>query len=81
MNAWLPHIGKSNSPSFPQCGHHTQDGDHIVWHCPALQEERSRLGLATRWEGIDRPIYISSEGGQDEWDAVEEFFFMRRLLH
>ena len=84
MNAWLSRIGKAATPSCPQRGHYTQDGDHIAWKCPHHKEERSRLGTASKWEDIDRPIYLQPENeDEEEWDAVQELisYLYSFLIH
>ncbi|RPB18667.1 hypothetical protein L211DRAFT_718874 [Terfezia boudieri ATCC MYA-4762] len=69
---WLHRIGKADTSSC-QCGHHTENGFHIVFECPLYDTYRRHLGGAKDWEDIDRPIWVRVEE-EDEWDAVEAFF-------
>ncbi|KAF8437040.1 hypothetical protein BGX38DRAFT_1262316 [Terfezia claveryi] len=76
---WLHKIGKSDSSVCP-CGHQTQDGEHLIFHCPDISEQRTALGSIKDWEDLDRPIWVKEEDG-DDWDAVEAFFgFLYRQM-
>ena len=48
QKSWLHHIGKAEDPSC-SCGHPTQDGDHVVFHCPLTGPQRARL-LPPPWK-------------------------------
>ena len=80
MRKWLFHINKSDTPTCTACQHHTQDvdGEHIVFHCPALEPTRTRY-IGTRsadtWQALDRPLLIKSttEVNRQE-DGTEAFF-------
>ena len=63
QKAWLPHIGKSGDPSCP-CGHPSQDGGHLAFHCPLLREQRARLLSGERtWESLDDPPWVAEAKG------------------
>jgi len=79
QKAWLHHIGKAETPSCT-CGHQTQDGDHLVFHCPRLDTQRARLlppGIDT-WESLDDPHWVTEAGGegreQEKVEGTEAFF-------
>jgi len=58
-----------------QCGHHTQDGSHIVFHCPRfLKERRDLLVCPKTWEELDEPNWRKDEGDDSHWDTIESFF-------
>jgi len=60
--SWLHHIGKATEPGC-DCGHSSQDGDHIVFSCPRLARERKDLlGPRKTWEELDDPNWRKDEG-------------------
>ena len=72
QRAWLHTIGKADDPTCP-CGHPTQDGNHLVFHCAHLATSRRKLlppGIAS-WEGLDDPHYVT-EGGREEGRKQEK---------
>jgi len=78
LKFWLHHIGKAEDPSCG-CGHPTQDGDHIAFHCPLLGPQRARLLPEARtWEGLDDPHWVTEAGGrggeQEKFEGTEAFF-------
>lgn len=40
LGAWLKHLGKKEDGSC-SCGHHTEDGDHVTFHCPRFKRARA----------------------------------------
>jgi len=72
QKAWLYHIKKAENPSCP-CGHPLQTREHITFHCPIHQSERSRLLRGRTWVEIDQPDW-RKEGDDPSYDAVEAFF-------
>ena len=58
----------------------TQYGRHIVFHCPALTQQRNRLIGAREvddreWADLDRPILIRDTQSPNEYrDGVQDFF-------
>ena len=75
---WLHHIGKGEDPSCP-CGHPSQDGDHLVFHCPLLREQRGHLLPEEKtWESLDDPHWVTEAGGngrkQEKIEGTEAFF-------
>ena len=78
QKSWLHHIGKTTDPSCP-CGHPSQDGDHLVFHCPRLEEQRRRLLPAERtWESLDNPHWVTEarrDGREQEKTEGTETFF------
>ena len=34
---------KADGKDCPQCGYHTQDGEHLTFHCPAHNTARNNL--------------------------------------
>jgi len=42
---------------------HTEDGEHIVFHCLAHARARAHLNTPTRWEGLDRQIWVQGIEG------------------
>jgi len=72
QRAWLHHIRKIDDPACP-CGHPKQTGEHIVFHCPNHDPNRSHLlrGKKT-WEDLDKPDWRKE--GDDSYDAIETFF-------
>ena len=74
----LHKVKKAENTCYP-CGARVQSGDHIVWECNLHLSERRRnriVGL-TRWEDIDRPIWVVDEEAEDpngRVDGVERFF-------
>ena len=79
QKAWLHHIGKAGNPSCA-CGHPSQDGDHLVFHCPSLASPRARLlpPEIDTWEDLDDPHWVTEAGGegrkQEKVEGVEAFF-------
>lgn len=73
QKSWLHKIGKSET-SLCSCGHHTENGHHLTFECPLFLEQRKTLGNVRDWEDLDRPIWVK-EDGEDDWDAVEGFFY------
>ena len=78
MKEWLHKIQKADDPRCPACQHPTQDGQHIVFHCPALGTQRNKL-IGTRegdsWEHLDRPILIKhARDVNRQQDGTEAFF-------
>ena len=69
MRQWLFKINKADDLRCPACQHHTQGGDHIVFHCPALQPQRFQL-IGTRdgdaWEHLDHPLLIKAPQRQTD---------------
>jgi len=72
-------MGKEADPSC-ECGHPSQSGDHLVFHCPRLDPQRRRLlgsGVST-WEDLDTPHWITEAGGegreQEKVEGIEAFF-------
>jgi len=69
QKSWLHHIGKTEDPSCA-CGHPTQDGDILVFHCPLMAPQRAQLlplDIST-WETLDDPHWIAEAGGDDDDD-------------
>ena len=57
QKSWLAHIRKIDDPICP-CGHPSQTGEHIVFHCPLHDTMRKRfLGARTTWEELDSPVW------------------------
>ena len=79
QRAWLHHIGKTNDPSCTS-GHVTQDGNHLVFHCPLTAPSRARLRptRANAWEELDDPHWVTEAGGegseQKKVEGIEAFF-------
>ena len=74
-NSWLHRIGKSDSPACPDCHHHSQDGDHITFHCPAHNTARGDLLRGrTTWEELDQDLYLQDHPDDEAYEATEEFF-------
>jgi len=78
QKAWRHHVGKAEDPSCP-CGHPSQDGDHLVFHCPQLHGPRARLLPEDRtWESLDDPHWVIEAGGegkeQEKIEGTEAFF-------
>jgi len=79
QKAWLHHIGKAEDPSCT-CGHPSQDGDHLVFHCPHLTTQRARLlpPEIDTWEGLDDLHWVTEAGGegreQEKVEGIETFF-------
>ena len=74
MAAWLCMIRKKDEAWCASCGEGTpEDGEHVVFHCPAFEAERGRLGQITEWKGLDRPIWLQGEG-ETKRDRVRELF-------
>ena len=79
MRQWLFQINKIDNPTCTACQHHTQDGDHVVFHCPALRSQRTHLiGMrqGETWEDIDRPLWIKSTTEVNRQQDGTEAFFM-----
>jgi len=73
QRAWLHHIRKTDDPTCP-CGHPSQAGEHITFHCPQHALMRSQLLRSKRsWEELDDPDW-RKEGDEDSYDAIESFF-------
>jgi len=73
QKAWLHHIRKIDDPSCP-CGHPSQTGEHITFHCPQHAPMRRRLLVAKKtWPELDNPDW-RKEGDEDSYDAIESFF-------
>ena len=60
--------------------HTTRPGDHIVFHCPAHTRPGALLRPATKWEDLDRPIWVQDGGNEDPWGRSEGVFFRRVLF-
>jgi len=79
QRSWLHRIGKANDPAC-HCGHPTQDGTHLVFHCPRLSTERANLlpPDAHSWEELDDPHWVTEEGGEggkkEKFEGIEDFF-------
>ena len=75
MKSYLHMMGKSDTPGCPTCDHHTEDGDHTVFHCPSLKEQRDTLlrGRAS-WKELDEKVSLQQEGEEDPIETTEEFF-------
>jgi len=79
QKAWLHHIGKAAEPSCT-CGHPSQDGDHLVFGCPRLATQRTRLlpRESDTWESLDDPHWVTEAGGegreQEKVEGIEAFF-------
>lgn len=78
MKQWLHQIRKADDPRCPACQHHTQDGQHIVFHCPALRTQCNKL-IGTRegdsWQHLDHPILIKhTREVKKQQDGTETFF-------
>ena len=80
QNAWLHHIGKAPDPSCT-CGHPSQDGDHLVFHCPdtAASREKYLPPNADKWEALDDPHWVVTQTGapgrkQEKEEGIEIFF-------
>ena len=77
MKACLYKIGTADDPRCPACSHPTQDGDHIVFHCPALRAQRDRL-IGTRggdsWSHLDHPLLIKLTPEDNELQDGTELF-------
>ena len=78
IQVWLNKIRNANGLRCPVCQHHTQDGQHIVFHCPTLSIQHSEL-IGTRegtyWEHLDRPILIKhTREVKRQPDGTERFF-------
>ena len=78
QKSWLHHVGKAEDPACP-CGHPTQDGDHLVFHCHLLREQRGHLLPEGRtWESLDDPHWVTEAGGngreQEKIEGTEAFF-------
>ena len=81
QKAWLHHIGKSEDPSC-SCGHPSQDGDHLVFHCPIYEEQRRNLlpPDANTWEVLDDPHWVTgagNAGSEEEKEEGTEAFFQQ----
>ena len=75
LATWLHHIGKATSPQC-KCGHPLQDGTHVTFHCPLLQEDRTHL-LRSRntWLSLDEKLYIQDNPDDEAYEATEQFFY------
>ena len=78
QKAWLHHIGKAIDPSCV-CGHPSQDGNHLVFHCPRLHARRERLLPKERtWVSLDDPHWVTEAGRdgrkQEKIEGTEAFF-------
>ena len=78
FKAWLTHLGKADDASC-RCGHPTQDGDHVTFHCPLLAEARGRLlPEVPTWESLDDPHWVTEAteagGEQEKTEGTEAFF-------
>ena len=76
QKSWLHHIGKTEDPSCA-CGHPTQDGDILVFHCPLMAPQRAQLlplDIST-WETLDDPHWIAEAGGDDDDDDEFRLLF------
>ena len=52
---WLHRLGRAED-STCQCGHHLQNGHHITFDCPRLDEIRKALlGHRKTWVDLDSP--------------------------
>ena len=57
------------------CGHHTQDGHHVVFTCPIHTPQRARLlQLRKEWIDLDSKVYIKEGRDEETFEATEEFF-------
>ena len=79
QKAWLHHIGKAGDPSCT-CGHPSQDGEHLVFHCPDTRIPRAEFLPADgrTWESLDAPHWVTKPGGpgrgQEKEEGTELFF-------
>ena len=73
QKAWLHHIRKIDEPSCP-CGHPSQTGEHVTFHCPQHALMRRRLlGTKKNWPELDYPDW-RREGDEDPYDPIESCF-------
>lgn len=79
QRSWLLKLGKADGSYCTHCDHHTQDGTHLVFHCPALDTDRRHyIGgrQSDSWEALDLPLLILNEEEENEYiDGTEQFFF------
>jgi len=79
QKACLHHIGKSPDPSCT-CGHPSQDGDHLVFHCARGAPSRRRLlpPGTEKWEDLDDLHWVTEAGeaggDQEKVEGIEAFF-------
>lgn len=74
QRSWLYQLAKTDGKDCPQCGHHTQDGEHLTFACPAHDRARNELigGRASK-----RLLIKNPEGEREEYvdlDGTELFF-------
>ena len=76
QRSWLFKLGKAESEACNHCGHPTQTGEHITFHCPKWAHTTSQhIGDRKTWAEVYEPIWLLTgpEKG-DVVDAVEEWF-------
>jgi len=72
QRSWLHKIRKAPNPDCPNCGEE-ETGEHIVFRCPAHQQERVKMGEIQEWKDLDKPRWRGE--GKNRYDAVVDFFF------